>query len=131
MQDLLTFAFVAFAPLYYLFQAEFAYDTATENPQKVALSLSTVLSTALYFSYLQTAHAESFVYYLLVGSVAGPFLDLSIGIYPNTGTLCHIVSLGFFLLIHNLPDYFMWLSGGLILLSVSSLFVRPKIKSLM
>ena len=117
MKDILTLAFVSFAPLYYLFQADFAYDQKTNRKEKGFFALITVLITLLYFIFLLFNSGKEYTYYLLIFAIVGPFLDVAMGTYPNTGTLCQGVGLVMFALSVDLKQEYIWTSAALALFS--------------
>ena len=113
MQNLITFAFVAFAPLYYLFQI----NSASLRGGGWVLLLAT---TGMYFVSLLTA-SRSWVYVLLVGSTVGPFADLALGVYPDSGAGCHLAALLFFALSTPQPEGIGYLAMALACLGVAAL----------
>ena len=119
MKDILTLAFVSFAPLYYFFQLDFAYDVKTNRNQKAVFAVVTMLTTVVLFSKLLANNVDDYVYYLLVGSIAGPFLDVMMGVYPNTGVFCQSICLLLFTLGENFGerDYFGYTGVALVGLS--------------
>lgn len=119
MKDILTLAFISFAPLYYFYQLDFAYDVKTNRNEKTVFSIVTILTTSTFFAKLLTSEYNDYVYYLLVASIAGPFLDVIMGVYPNTGVLCQTTSLFLFTLGENFDDddIFGWVGIALVGLS--------------
>lgn len=119
MGDLLTFALLVFAPLNYLFQTEWKYQTSVKSVKELVVLISVTLATAaLFFSYLVTNPNHPVVYYLLVFAIGGPFVDLGTRTYPSTGSLCHVVSVSFFVLIDKLDILFFWSGLTILVLSI-------------
>lgn len=117
MQNLITFAFVAFAPLYYLFQIMLGTKSTRSNPRASAAPargvwVLLVATTGMYFVSLLTA-SRSWVYVLLVGSTVGPFVDLALGVYPDSGAGCHLAALLFFALSTPQPEGIGYLAMAL------------------
>ncbi len=118
MGDLLTFALLVFAPLNYLFQTEWKYQSSVKSIKELVVLIAVTLATAaLFFSYLVTDSSHPVVYYLLVFALGGPFVDLGTRTYPSTGSLCHVVSVAFFVLIDNLSILFFWPGITILVLS--------------
>lgn len=130
MKDILTLAFVSFAPLYYFFQLDFAYDKGTNQKEKTFFAIVTVLTTATFFAKLLSNQVNDYVYYLLVGSIAGPFIDVMMGVYPNTGNLCQTISIALFVLGEKFDNQnvFGWIGIALILLSIAAYTSVPSKK---
>ena len=60
---------------------------------------------------------KEYTYYLLIFAIVGPFLDVAMGTYPNTGTLCQGVGLVMFALSVDLQQEYIWVSVAMALFS--------------
>lgn len=120
MKDLITYAFVAFAPLYYLFEVEWKYQTSVKSVKELVVLIAvTLATTTLFFSYLVVHDDHAAVYYLLVFAIGGPFVDLVTRTYPSTGSLCHVVSVALFVLIDGISVMFFWPAVAILFLSTT------------
>lgn len=109
MLDIITVAAVTFLPLWYIFQVEWHYQANAKSIRDlVVLAAVTFFTNLLFFVYIVVEeHKHESVYYLLVFAIGGPFVDLVTRTYPSTGSMCHLVSLLFFLELRGLKQVYL------------------------
>lgn len=119
MLDIITVAFLSFAPVWYTFRIQWRYQSEATTFRKFLILFAVTIATSLlFFSYIVQGNRPRYVYYLFVFATIAPLVDLTTHVYPSTGALCHITSLLFFVLIRNLSQLYQIFGGIIIGLSV-------------
>ena len=123
MANLITFAVVAFGPLYYLFLVEWTYQSNIQTlKDRLVLVAITIATNTLFFVYIVSEDAYSYVYYLLLFAIGGTYVDFLTKRYPSTGAMCHVVSVLMFCLIDGLQPQYLYPAIIIFILSMIGFF---------